>query len=235
MDTVKKWLKNEFVNGQTMFDWMFLAAGIALQIVAIVYQFLYPGGMSTSELVWTSICGLFGVITVIWYAQRKISAYIAGFIQLFTYLFAVAIPNHLWGEVGENIFYFVTMVAGVFIWLKHYENKDEGNAVEAKTLSPLGFIATGVCFLGISYLLTAILSNTTDPMPFYDSITTVAPFVAQILLTFGYREQWAFWVIEDIFSVIMFALLGNWIMTIQYVFWTINCIYGWYKWTEAKA
>ena len=48
----------------------------------------------------------------------------------------------------------------------------------------------------------------------------------------GYREQWAFWIIEDILSLVMFIILSNWIMVAQYLFWTINCIYGLIKWSK---
>ena len=58
--------------------------------------------------------------------------------------------------------------------------------------------------------------------------------MAQILLTFGYREQWVGWLIEDVTSVVMFIILGNWVMVAQYIFWTINCIYGWVKWSKSS-
>ena len=55
---------------------------------------------------------------------------------------------------------------------------------------------------------------------------------SMILMMLGYRDQWIGWAIEDITSLVMFIILGNWVMVAQYVFWTINCIYGWYKWSK---
>lgn len=45
-----------------------------------------------------------------------------------------------------------------------------------------------------------------------------------------YREQWIFWIIIDVVSIFMWMFADNWIMVIQFIFWTMNCIYGYRKW-----
>ncbi len=236
MSRIKNWLKAEFINGQTKFDWWFLAIGILVQIAAIVYTCLNPDGMSNSVIFWTSVSGLTGIIAVVLCAQGKLSFYVFGFIQLFTYVFAVAIPERLWGEVGENVFYFITMIIGVVIWIKHYRTKEDGStSVKSKLLSKNGWFISLVILFASTVVLALVLAKTSDPLPWFDSITTTAPFIAQIFLMLGYKEQWAFWIVEDILSLIMFAILGNWIMIIQYAFWTVNCIYGWIKWERLAA
>ena len=67
-------------------------------------------------------------------------------------------------------------------------------------------------------------------MPFMDSLTTVTAIIAQVLMITRYREQWVFWVAVDIASIVLWASIGNYYMVIQYVFWTLNCFYGYYKW-----
>lgn len=232
MNKIKNILKTEFVNGQTKFDWWFLIVGILIQMAAIVYTVFNPDGMTQSQVFWTSVSGITGIVSVVLCAQGKISFYVFGYVQLFTYVFAVAIPERLWGELWENVFYFVTMLAGMFIWLKNYSNSENGAKVKSKILTKTGWIVSIVA-LGISTIVLAIiLQNTSDPLPWFDSITTTAPFIAQIFLMLGYRDQWAFWIIEDVLSLAMFIVLGNWIMVAQYLFWTINCIYGWLKWSK---
>lgn len=232
---MKKWLRSEFMNGHTKFDWAFLALGILVQIAAIVYATLHPNGMTPPQVFWTSVSGITGIVSVVLCAQGKISFYLFGFIQLFTYVFAVAIPEKLWGEVGENIFYFITMIIGMIIWLKNYHTVDGDAKVSAKKLGKIGWFFSLLLLAISTVVLALILAGTSDPLPWFDSITTTAPFIAQIFLMFGYRDQWAFWIIEDILSLVMFIVLGNWIMTVQYLFWTVNCVYGWYKWSkEAK-
>jgi nicotinamide mononucleotide transporter len=241
MTKIKNALKAEFITGRTTFDWIFLLCGICLQTFAIVYGF-----MSGNPESWVSIVsGLTGIVAVVLCAQGKISFYVFGYIQLLTYVFGIAIPFALWGEVIENIFYFVTMVYGTYIWFKNYKKKENGSTeIAAKKLSKKGWIisialltgftvATGL-FLTNAHLLLPTIFTEADPTPWLDAITTVAPFIAQIFMMLGYRDQWAFWIVEDIISIIMFIILGSWVMVAQYLFWTVNCIYGWYMWSRAN-
>lgn len=238
---IKNIFKAEFITGRTLFDWLFLLFGIFLQTFAIIYSFVSGAPES-----WVSIVsGLTGIIAVVLCAQGKISFYIFGYVQLLTYVFGIAIPFALWGEVFENIFYFVTMVYGTYIWFKRYKLKENG-AVEVtpKKLSKKGWVISislligctvviGI-FLTYAHLLIPSIFTEADPTPWLDAITTAAPFIAQIFMMLGYRDQWAFWIIEDIISIVMFIILGSWVMVAQYLFWTINCFYGWYNWTKLQ-
>lgn len=229
---IKRFLKAEFMNGQTTFDWLFMAAGLALQAFAIVYGFV----SGTPDNAASIVSALTGVVSVVLCAQGKISFYVFAFIQLFTYVFGVAVPNRLYGELWENAFYFVTMLYGIYVWAKRYKLGDDSKPAEikAKKLEVRGItLSLAILIIGTA-VMTIILRHTNDPVPFFDAITTVPAFMAQILLTFGYREQWVGWLIEDVTSVIMFIIIGNWVMVAQYVFWTINCVYGWIKWSKAS-
>lgn len=222
-------MKAEFINGRTKFDWAFLGIGLLLQIIAIIYGYM----TGTPDSVISIICSIAGVISVVLCAQGKISFYLFAYIQMFTYTFGVAIPNHLWGEAWENLFYFITQTYGIYAWYKIYRIKQDNQSAEVKgkKLNGIGWIITmGTLVIGVT-ILTIVLNKTSDPQPFLDAISTIPAFIAQILMVLGYREQWLHWLIIDVASVIMFIAVGNWVMVAMFVFWTINCIYGWYKWT----
>jgi len=224
-------LRAEFINGRTKFDWCFLGLGLLLQTIAIIYGYM----TGTPDGVISIICAITGVISVVFCAQGKISFYLFAYIQMLTYTFGVAIPNHLWGEAWENLFYFVTQTYGIYAWYKIYIVKKENKSAEvkAKKLNKVGWIITmGGLAIGTT-VLTIVLHSTSDPQPFLDAISTVPAFIAQFLMVLGYREQWLHWLIIDVASVIMFILIGNWMMVAMFIFWTINCIYGWYKWTKS--
>lgn len=224
-------LKAEFVNGKKWYDWVFLAFGLLMQIAAIIYGF----ATGTPDSVISIISGLAGVLSVVLCAQGKISFYIFGYIQLFTYVFGVAIPNHLWGEAWENLFYFITMVYGTFPWLKNYRTRKDNKSseVKAKKLGVIGWTVTTSALVIGTAVLTYILNMTQDPLPFLDAISTIPAFIAQILMVAGYREQWLHWLIIDVASVIMFLMLGNWMMVAMFTFWCFNCVYGWLKWSAS--
>ena len=224
-------IKAEFINGRTKFDWIYLAFGLILQTFAIVYGYI----TGTPDSVISIICSIAGVISVVFCAQGKISFYLFAYIQMFTYTFGVAIPNHLWGEAWENLFYFITQTYGIYAWYKIYRVKKDNQSAEVKgkKLKALGWTITTLILVIGTTILTIVLKKTNDPQPFLDAISTIPAFIAQILMVLGYREQWLHWLIIDVASVIMFIAVGNWVMVAMFIFWTINCIYGWYKWTKS--
>ena len=95
-------------NTQQFGVW-FLFIGVILQIISYVIT-----GSSWISL----ISGITGIISVVLCAQRKISFYLFGYIQLVTYCI-LAYQQNFYGELIENVFYAITMVYGLIIWFRH--------------------------------------------------------------------------------------------------------------------
>ena len=202
------------------FDWLFMFIGILLQVVCFA---------RTGDDVLSFICGLSGAINVVLCSQKKLSFYLFAYIQMFTYI-VIIFQQKLWGELGENIFYVVTTTIALFLWIKHY-NKEEREVI-AKKLNNKEWLFCATAFVFGTGLLYLILLNTNDPKPFLDAISTVPAFIAQFLLMFRYREQWVMWLIVDITTLVLWCSIGNIFMIMQYVFWIVNCIYGFIKWSK---
>lgn len=199
---------------------IFAIFGVLLQIFAFFY---------TSASFLSLISGATGIFAVVLCAERRMSFWTFAWIQLITYLI-LALQQNLWGEVAENIFYAITMIGGMFIWNKR-RNEDK---VKTRALSRGGLTTLSICtFLGIVALYSYLLT-TNDSQPLLDSITTIPAIVAQILMILAFREQWYFWLIIDIASIYMWAVAGDWCMVSQFVFWSMNCLYGIYKWKNCE-
>lgn len=212
-------LYSEFIEGRNINEHLFMIIGIFLQLVAWYI---------TKDSLISLISGVTGIISVILCSQRKISFYFFGFIQLGTYMY-LAWQQRFYGELIENVFYIITMLIGIVIWLKNYNTEEQ--IVESKRLSERSFyiicsIMVFICVL-FGYYMKYFTDNT---QPFMDSFSTVPAFIAQTLLMLRYREQWIFWIIIDVVSIFMWMFADNWIMVIQFIFWTMNCIYGYRKW-----
>lgn len=202
-----------------IFDYGFMSLGVLLQVICFIL---------TKDDILSFICGLSGVINVVLCSQRKMSFYLFAYIQMFTYIIIIY-QNKLWGELGENIFYLVTTTVALFLWKKNY-NKEE-NVVEAKKFTNMDWVISGGVFILATFILYWFLLKTDDPKPFLDAVSTVPAFIAQILLMLRYREQWVMWLIVDIATLILWVSIGNIFMVMQYIFWTMNCVYGYYKWS----
>jgi len=206
--------------GNKTFIYIFLGLGLLLQVITYIV---------TQDSFLSLTSGLCGIISVVLCSRKKMLFYWFGFAQLFTYV-ALCLQQKLYGEIAENMFYLVTMLYGIYHWNKNYDNeklevKTRGFNLETN-LDVLSFTVIGIVLLYI------ILSHTDDTQPFMDAITTVPAITAQILMILRYKESWFYWLIIDIGSIIMWVNANNWCMVAQFVFWSINCIYGYYKWRK---
>ena len=211
-------LKLENMTYISQFHYIMLVLGTLMMVV--VYR--VTGASQLSLL--SSVLGVFSVLLC---SDRKVAFYLFGFAQLITYVI-LCIEQRLYGEIAENIFYFITMIYGLYLWMKNY-NYDEA-IVETRSLNAgqkvWVFIGT---LIGV-FVLSNILYITDDTQPFMDAITTVPAFVAQVLMITRYRDSWYYWLSIDLGSIVMWAIAGDWCMVAQFVFWTINCFYGLKKW-----
>lgn len=219
-----KWLKNEFWNGYNWFERAFMFFMVLLQIVMYCIAPDTPIGM---------ICGIAGVICVVLTAKGKISSYIFNFIQMITYMI-ICWEARLFLEFGEQVFYFIACIFGVVLWKKNMHKNDDGTEqVIAKKFKTWQWFVTA----GITAITTVVLGYFGDnilgsTLSYLDASTVALAVIAQLLMVWRYREQWAIWILIDVSSLIMFVILGQWSMVAMYVAWTINAIYGWINWSK---
>lgn len=222
-----KWLKNEFWNGYTLFEKIFLFSMVTLQLIVYCFVPDTPIGM---------VCGVAGVICVVLTAKGKISSYFFNFIQMITYMI-ICWDAALYLEFGEQVFYFIVCIFGVFMWNKNMKTNEDGTTqVKAKKFQLWQWLVVAavvvVSTLALGYFGGEVLGGT---MPYLDAMTVALAVIAQLLMVWRYREQWACWILIDVISLIMFIALGNWSMVAMYVAWTANAFYGWYNWTKLNA
>ena len=116
MERIKNWSLKHFWNGYSLFEKLFLLLGIAMQIGVFIIAPDTPLNI---------IAGLAGVISVVMCAKGRTMFYFIGFVQTITYL-VLSWQNKFYGEVLENLFYFVTMIWGIFLWKKNESSYNHG-------------------------------------------------------------------------------------------------------------
>lgn len=206
-----------FLKRKIDFGSMLLACGLLSQV--IVYMF-------TKDSFLSFVSGIAGMVSVIQCSEKRLSFYFWSFLQMITYTI-ICFQESLHGKLVENGFYFLTMVIGLFVWWKNLDNK---KLVKTKSLGVVSTIGTLTASFGLFLVGYVVLSHFGDSHPFFDSSTTILGIVAQILMMLRYKENWVLWFIQDIICITMWISIENWFMVMQYVFWTINCIYGFILW-----
>ena len=196
-----------------------LGVGLLLQVISFL----------VTQDAWLSfVSGLSGVFAVVFCSERKMSYYVWSFIQMITFTI-ICWQTGLYGKLIENGFNFVTMVMGIFIWMK---NKDTEDKVKTRALGSEGIVK---CVFGgmvgwlILYMFLVLVDGS---MPLLDSITTTLAFIAQILMIYRYKESWILWTTVNLICVVIWTMECNWCIVAQYIFWTINAVYGYSEWSK---
>lgn len=222
---------NDLFAKRSLFGWLYL---IILSAIPAIFEFTKSGPIDKLGL-WTSITGIVCVILV---TEGRASNYFFGLINSIVYLI-MALQSGFYGEVITTLYFLVSQPIGLYLWLSSFANHEEKQeeTFQAKRLDFKGWIKylsiTAIMWLGMGFAYQSIGSN----RPFRDSVTDSTNGVGQLLMNNLYAEQWIFWIATNIFSIYLWwGSGGNLQIVVMYLVYTINSLYGWYKWNQsAKA
>ena len=219
---------NDLFAKRSLFGWLYL---IILSAIPAVFEFTKSGPIDTLGL-WTSITGIVCVILV---TEGRASNYFFGLINSIVYLI-MALQSGFYGEVITTLYFLVSQPIGLYLWLSSFANHEEKQeeTFQAKRLDFKGWIKylsiTAIMWLGMGFAYQSIGSN----RPFRDSVTDGTNGVGQLLMNNLYAEQWIFWIATNIFSIYLWwGSGGNLQIVVMYLVYTINSLYGWYKWNQS--
>lgn len=223
MNRLKKSLADSLWNGYSVFERLFMYGMVLLQIVVFYFN---PD-------TWLNIvAGLAGVLSVVMCAKGRLAFYFIGFLQNFTYT-ALAWQNQFYGEVIEQVFYIATMIWGIFVWKANMEQNDDGtSSVMAKKFTVPQWVASIIGTVAATVAFGYFLERIGSAQAYTDAATNVMALFAQIMMVLRYREQWIWWLVIDVLCIKLWWVAGNMSMVAMYIAWTINCVYGWWNWSE---
>ena len=223
MTNTFNYLKREMWDGFSIKEKLFMWGMVLLQILVYIVA---------PDSWYGVVAGIAGCISVVLTAKGRWMMYPIGFIQNFTYT-VLAFQNKFYGEVFEQVFYIVTMIWGMVAWARNMHTNEDGTQdVNTRKFSVKDWIFTIVGVLIGTWLFGKVLVTMGANQAYTDAATNVMALFAQILMVKRYREQWALWLLIDLFCIKMWFVAGNWSMVAMYIAWTANCIYGWYNWTK---
>jgi nicotinamide mononucleotide transporter len=202
--------------------WLFLVTGLFVQVITFCLMPHSP---------WALVSGMLGICSVVLGAQGNILTFVFGFAQVVSYTY-LCVVERFYAEIAINIYYFFTMIYGVYCWRRRLSGKSL--QVQTRSLSRGVFLLLSIVTVLLSILSGWLLQRyTDDPQPYLDAFTTMPAIVAQILMVMTYREQWYLWLVVDILALVMWLRAENYCMVAQYAFWCANCIYGYVQWTKS--
>ena len=182
---------------------------------------------------------LTGMLCVVLTAKGKISSFYYGLVNILTYSY-VAYQSAYYGDVMLNMLYFFPMTfLGIYYWKKNVNKKTRGNKVTVKKLSwkeKAVWFASSLIILFVYGLILRLLRGT---LPFIDSATTVFSIIATIMLTKRLTDQWLYWIMVDVLSLVMWIYIfargqTDVSMIVMWSAYLVNALYGYYNWRKLE-
>ena len=145
------------------------------------------------------LSAVFGLTCTIFSGHGKYKAHIFGFLASLLYSY-LAFQEGIIASFILYLFYYTPMyVLGFFNWKKNTIEKE----VEKTSL---GFLKYAI-FACIISLFCAFLTINTDTHPYFDGFIVVYSCFGMYLTVKRAIEQWIFWSIANILSLIMWSIL----------------------------
>jgi len=201
---------------------------------------------------------VFGIISVFYAKKENILVYPTGIISTGLYVYLLS-RWQMYGDLIINIYYTLMSIYGWWMWSKIVnQNTHEHLHISHNTLKDnikaIGiFIFTSV-FVIIVYryhdvmpqkfglvesvqfawdnISSGTLENIRKAMPFIDTFTTGAAFVAMWLMANKKLESWTMWIVVNTASIPLYFIKGYGFTGIQYIIFLILAFYGYKEWKQ---
>ena len=201
-----------------------LVASIGLMVIIYGVSALMGVDISWNPIeisaVWTSF-----VCTYLCVVQSRFN-YVVGVITtaLYSYLFY---QSHLVGSMVLNLYLIPTLIYGWFIWGPD-NNAKPVQWVKWKYI-PVYVLATFATYLGALWIVQ-YFGGSMAPL---DSWILIGTILAQYLLYRKKLQTWFIWVAVNVVSIYVYYNSGLYLVAIQYIFFLLNTVFGWYMWNKS--
>lgn len=202
----------------------YIFLGVVLSLVVLGLPFLKSFGVDLG--VELSLLEAFGVVFFAWsvwlLAENNALGWWISLIGVALYI-VIFYQAQLYGEILIQVFFFITGIQGIYLWLKGGEGA--GEKPVSKVTQRVVFISV-IAAIACFFVLRMVLTELNGAAPMWDAATTVIAFVAQIYLINRWVENWYLWIFVDIIYVPLYLSRGLYFTSIMYVFLLFLSIQG---------
>ena len=176
-----------------------------------------------------------GICSVVLCAKGKRSGFLFGLVNVAGYAI-ISYHNQYYGEVMLNVLFYVpSNIAAYALWTRHKDDARGGREVKARALSvpQLAVSCAAIALLTIAYHF--ILQGLGGAMTMLDGASTVLSIFASVLMALRYSEQWFFWIVVDVITVVLWCFAGDPVMIAMWSAYLVNAIYGYLMWLNKSG
>lgn len=175
------------------------------------------------------IATISGIGYVLLAAKQNIWCWFLGLINVIL-LVVVYYSSQLYASVVLQFLYLIITVYG---WYKWYKGSEDGQQLPVTKLNKKHYYTLSAIFVvcvGVSYYI--LKDMTDDPLPFWDSITSVGGIICTYLAARKILENWLIWIFIDAIATAVCLYMGLYALAVLYLIYFIMAFYGYFQWKK---
>lgn len=183
---------------------------------------------STIQIVLEFLAFVFGIASVFYAKKENILVYPTGLVTTVITVYLLYQAKYF-ADMTINIYYSVMSVYGWYKWNSKSNGPDlkiTRTTHREKVIGFLLFIATAL----ITYLVYKFFDYKLEIPNYIDIFTSGLFFTAMWYMALKKIENWTLWIIGDCIVVPLFAYRGLWMLSLQYLIFTILAIMAYLEW-----
>lgn len=174
---------------------------------------------------------IFGLLYILLSIKQNIWCWPAGLITSALYIYVFFVTK-FYADMGLQVYYLVVSIYGWYHWMFGSKSKKQDDLKISKTNLKMGLVllvATIILFVVIAYIL---VKYTDSEVPYWDSFTTAASFVATWMLARKIIEHWLIWIVVDAVSLGLYVFKGLYPTVILFAVYTVLALLGYIEWKK---
>ena len=190
-----------------------------------------PAAYAAIDLV-AAFCGICSVVLC---AKGKRSGFLFGLVNVAGYAF-ISYHNRFFGEVMLNLLFYVpSNILAYALWTRHKDKDRGGREVKARALSAAQLMLACVIVAALTVAYHFLLKKLGGAMTMLDGASTILSIFATVLMTLRYSEQWFFWIVVDVITVVLWCFAGDPVMIAMWGAYLVNAVYGYLMWLNKSG
>lgn len=180
---------------------------------------------------WLEIVGLISGLLCVWLLIREnILTFPIGLIYAVVTVIVVARAS-LFADVILNLYYVLMNAYGWYFWTYGDRNRRSSEVLLVAWVPRSQWLVIAVIIVAGTLLMGLFFATQTSAaLPYPDSFTTVASFVAMWMSAKKYLESWVLWLVIDIVQVGLYVIKGIEAYALLYLIYLFMAVYGWMSW-----
>ncbi len=180
---------------------------------------------------WLEVIGLISGLLCVWLLIREnILTFPIGLVYAVVTVIVVARAN-LFADVILNLYYVLMNAYGWYFWTYGDRNRRSSQVLLVAWVPKAQWLAIAVIIIAGTLLMGLYFATQTSAdLPYPDSFTTVASFVAMWMSAKKYLESWVLWLVIDVVQVGLYVIKGIEAYALLYLVYLFMAVYGWMSW-----